>query len=118
MHMIDVIKESVEGTEILTEQSFTDIIYFTNRMKVVIRVKISRQAIECVENKFLKLPNVQKYEITKKTEDGYFLKNLESLLREYGKFASVLHAGPKDVADFLDIEDEEKIEMIKRDAYE
>ena len=35
-----------------------------------------------------------------------------------GKFASELHAGPKDVADFLDIEDEEEIEMIKRDAYE
>lgn len=35
-----------------------------------------------------------------------------------GKFASELHAGPKDVADFLDIEEEEEIEMIKRDAYE
>lgn len=35
-----------------------------------------------------------------------------------GKFASELHVGPKDVADFLDIEEEEEIEMIKRDAYE
>lgn len=35
-----------------------------------------------------------------------------------GKFASELHAGPKDVADFLDIEDEEEIDMVKRDAYE
>lgn len=34
------------------------------------------------------------------------------------KFASELHAGPKDVADFLDVEEEEEIEMIKRDAYE
>lgn len=35
-----------------------------------------------------------------------------------GKFASELHAGPKDVADFLDLEDEEEIEIVKRDAYE
>jgi hypothetical protein len=35
-----------------------------------------------------------------------------------GKFASENHAGPKDVADFLDLEDEESIEMTKRDAYE
>ena len=35
-----------------------------------------------------------------------------------GKFVSELHAGPKDVADFLDIEDEEEIDMVKRDAYE
>lgn len=35
-----------------------------------------------------------------------------------GKFASADHAGPKDVSDFLDLEDEEEIEMIKRDAYE
>ena len=35
-----------------------------------------------------------------------------------GKFASENHAGPKDVADFMDLEDEESIEVIKRDAYE
>lgn len=35
-----------------------------------------------------------------------------------GKFASADHAGPKDVSDFLDLEDEEEIEMINRDAYE
>ena len=35
-----------------------------------------------------------------------------------GKFASENHVGPKDVADFLDLDDEESIEMIKRDAYE
>ena len=35
-----------------------------------------------------------------------------------GKFASENHVGPKDVADFMDLEDEESIEMIKRDAYE
>ena len=35
-----------------------------------------------------------------------------------GKFASANHAGPKDVSDFLDLEDEEEIEIIKRDAFE
>lgn len=35
-----------------------------------------------------------------------------------GKFASAEHAGPKDVSDFMDLEDEEDIEIIKRDAYE
>ena len=35
-----------------------------------------------------------------------------------GKFASENHAGPKDVADFMDLDDEESIEMTKRDAYE
>ena len=35
-----------------------------------------------------------------------------------GKFASVDHAGPKDVSDFLDLEEEEDIEMVRRDAYE
>lgn len=33
-----------------------------------------------------------------------------------GKFASEKHAGPKDVADFMDLEDEESIEMTKRDT--
>lgn len=47
-------------------------------------------------------------------------KNLVVEMKEKlkGKFASELHAGPKDVADFLDIEDEEEIDMVKRDAYE
>ena len=35
-----------------------------------------------------------------------------------GKFASENHAGPKDVADFMDLEDDESIEITKRDAYE
>ena len=35
-----------------------------------------------------------------------------------GKFASVDHAGPKDVADFIGLEDDEDVELIKRDAYE
>lgn len=47
-------------------------------------------------------------------------KNLVQEMRNKlaGKFASANHAGPKDVSDFLDLEDEEEIEMIKRDAYE
>lgn len=34
------------------------------------------------------------------------------------KFASEKYAGPKDVADFLDLLDEDEIDMVKRDAYE
>lgn len=47
-------------------------------------------------------------------------KNLLTEAKEKlaGKFASENHAGPKDVADFLDLDDEESIEMTKRDAYE
>ena len=45
---------------------------FTNRMKVVIKVKPDdRKGMECVENKFLKLPNIQKYEVDRRTEDGF-----------------------------------------------
>ncbi|MBQ9990220.1 MAG: hypothetical protein IJP31_04675 [Lachnospiraceae bacterium] len=43
---------------------------------------------------------------------------IEAKAKLAGKFASADHAGPKDVADFLDLEDEESIEMAKRDAYE
>lgn len=34
------------------------------------------------------------------------------------KFASADYAGPKDVADFLELSDEEDIELVRRDAYE
>lgn len=34
------------------------------------------------------------------------------------KFASADHAGPKDVADFLGLEDDEDVELVRRDAYE
>lgn len=34
------------------------------------------------------------------------------------KFASVNHAGPIDVANFMDLSDEQEIEMIRRDAFE
>jgi len=42
----------------------------------------------------------------------------EMKARLSGKFATVDHAGPKDVADFLELEDEEDIELVRRDAYE
>lgn len=35
-----------------------------------------------------------------------------------GKFASADHSGPKDVVDFLGLEDDEEIELVKRDACE
>ena len=34
-------------------------------------MKLGRMELECVENKFLKLPNIQKYEIVSRTEDGF-----------------------------------------------
>ena len=34
------------------------------------------------------------------------------------KFASPEHAGPRDVAEFLDIHDEEEAAQLRRDAYE
>ena len=34
-------------------------------------MKIDRIGLECVENKFLKLPNIQKYEVVHRTEDGF-----------------------------------------------
>lgn len=44
------------------------------------------------------------------------VQEMKQKLRE--KFASEKHAGPKDVADFMDLMDEDETEMIKRDAYE
>ena len=34
-------------------------------------MKIDRIGLECVENKFLKLPNIQKYEVIHRTEGGF-----------------------------------------------
>lgn len=34
-------------------------------------MKLSRSGLECVENKFLKLPNIKKYEIIRRKEDGF-----------------------------------------------
>ena len=42
----------------------------------------------------------------------------EMIQKLQDKFASEKHSGPKDVADFLDLVNEEEIFMIKRDAYE
>ena len=38
---------------------------------MVILVKPDRKSLECIENKFLKIPNVQKYEVIRKTNDGF-----------------------------------------------
>lgn len=58
--------------KVLIWETFIDIINFTKKMKVVIRVKTeARKGMECVENKFLKLPNIQKYEVDRRTEDGF-----------------------------------------------
>lgn len=34
-------------------------------------MKLNRVGLACVENKFLKLPNIQKYEVVSRTEDGF-----------------------------------------------
>ena len=34
-------------------------------------VKLERRALECVEEKFLKIPNVEKYEVLRKEENGF-----------------------------------------------
>ena len=50
---------------------FNDIIIFTQRVKAVIQVKlISKNGTECLENKFLKIPNVQKFDFCHKTQNG------------------------------------------------
>lgn len=60
------------GMNILTKKSFTGIIGFTNIVKVVNKVKvINRKALECVEIKFLKLPNIQKYEVILRNEKEF-----------------------------------------------
>lgn len=52
----------------------------------------------------------------KTVSDKPIIQEMKQKLHE--KFASEKHAGPKDVADFMDLMDEDEIEMIKRDAYE
>ncbi len=48
--------------------------------------------------------------------DKQIVLDMKQKLNE--KFASKEHSGPSDVADFMDLLDEEDFEMIKRDAYE
>lgn len=48
--------------------------------------------------------------------DKKIIKDMVEKLAE--KFASEKHAGPVDVSDFLDLVDEEEIEITRRDAYE
>lgn len=49
-------------------------------------------------------------------EDKKLVQEMKEKLA--GKFASADHAGPKDIADFLELSDDEDMAMIKRDAYE
>jgi len=51
---------------------------------VVIIVKIERYGLECVENKFLKLPNVQKYELLKRTNVSVLENKLKLLKKDMG----------------------------------
>lgn len=53
-------------------------------MKVVIIVKIERYGLECVENKFLRLPNVQKYELLKRTNVSVLENKLKLLKKDMG----------------------------------
>lgn len=58
-------------------------------------------------------------ELSKELNEGRdlpIIKEMKQKLSE--KFASENHAGPVDVSDFLMIEDQEEIEMTRRDAYE
>ena len=48
--------------------------------------------------------------------DKQIILDMKQKLNE--KFATTEHSGPNDVADFMDLLDEEDFEMIKRDAYE
>ena len=49
-------------------------------------------------------------------KDKNIVKNMKEKLS--GKFATIDHAGPRDVADFMDLLDEEEEQLVKRDAYE
>ena len=49
-------------------------------------------------------------------KDKNIVKNMKEKLS--GKFATADHAGPRDVADFMDLLDEEEEQMVQRDAYE
>lgn len=51
---------------------------------MVIIVKIERYGLECVENKFLKLPNVQKYELLKRTNVSVLENKLKLLKKDMG----------------------------------
>ena len=42
-------------------------------------MKLNRVGLACVENKFLKLPNIQKYEVVSRTEDG-FIASVEKMM--------------------------------------
>jgi hypothetical protein len=51
-----------------------------------------------------------------KVQDRKLVLDMKQKLSD--KFASEKHSGPKDVSDFMDLLDDEEIEMTQRDAYE
>ncbi len=51
-----------------------------------------------------------------KSSETQIVRAMREKLSE--KFASVDHAGPVDIANFMDLSDEQEIEMIRRDAFE
>ncbi len=50
------------------------------------------------------------------SSETFIVREMREKLSE--KFASVDHAGPADVASFMDVSDEQEIDMIRRDAFE
>ena len=58
-------------------------------------------------------------ELSKEFDDSRDLPTIKEMKQKLSeKFASENHAGPVDVSDFMMIEDQEEIEMTRRDAYE
>lgn len=58
-------------------------------------------------------------ELSKEFDDGRDLPTIKEMKQKLSeKFASENHAGPVDISDFLMMEDQEEIEMTRRDAYE
>lgn len=64
--------ECTWGIVLLTFIGFTIIISFTNLVKGMILVKLENmRAYDCVSEKFLRIPNIQRYEVKNRTEDGF-----------------------------------------------
>lgn len=58
-------------------------------------------------------------ELSKEFDDSKNLPTIKEMKQKLSeKFASENHSGPVDVSDFMMIEDQEEIEITRRDAYE
>ena len=56
----------------LAAQGFTDIIYFTRLVKVMIFMKYeNRKELDCMREAFSNIPSLKKFEISGKTETGF-----------------------------------------------